>query len=136
MLKTPFGNVHVYINDIETTYTVESLPITNPSFPDLDGRYQINIGSHKEFSTIRCIIPTCTDNASPETGERFEAVAFYQNGAKLTLGTVADFEEQSGKLLSNGVEITTKEPAIFRVCWINNVTEENDHQTWFEADNI
>lgn len=134
MLITPFGTIRVFVNNTETSYTYEPLP-TNHRFPDVDGRYQINIGSHTESCTIRCIIPTFTDKASPETGERFEAVAFYQNGVKLTLGTVANFEEQSGNLLSNGIEVTTNKPVTeFGICWMNNATEENDHQTWFGAD--
>ena len=133
MLTTPFGTVHVFINETETSYTYEPLP-TNYRCPDVDSRYQINIGSHMEPCTIRCSIPTFTDNAYSETGEHFEAVAFYQNGAKLTLGTVAGFEEQRGNLLSNGIEITTNEPVAFGICWVNNVTEENDHQTWYGAD--
>lgn len=134
MLDTPFGTVRVFINDIETAYTFKPLPITNHRFPDVDGRYQIIVNGQTEISTIRCIIPTYTETAHPQTGENLETVAFYQNGAKLTLGTVADFEEQKGNLLSNGLEITTNEPVKFSVCWINNVTEENDHQTWFGVD--
>ena len=134
MLETPLGNVRVYMNDIDTTYTFKPLPIANHRFPDVDGRYQIIIDSDIETCTIRCIIPTYTKTAHPETGENLEAVSFYQNGSKLTLGIQADFEKLSGKLLSNGLEIKTNEPVKFVVCWINDVTKENDHQTWFGAD--
>ena len=134
MLDTPFGTVRVFINDIETAYTFKPLPIMNHHFPDIDGRYKIIVNGYTEISTIRCIIPTYTKMAHPETGESLEAVSFYQNGLKLTLGIQADFEKQSGKLLSNGLEITTNEPVNFIVCWINDVTKENDHQTWFGAD--
>ena len=134
MLDTLFGTVRVFINNIETAYTYKPLPITNDSYSDVNGRYRIIVNGHTEKSTIRCIIPTYTKTSYPETGENLEAVAFYQNGSKLTLGIQADFEKQSGKLLSNGLEITTNEPVKFIVCWINDVTKENDHQTWFGAD--
>ena len=134
MLDTPFGTVCIFINDIKTAYTFKPLPIMNHHFPDVDGRFKIIVNGHTEISTIRCIIPTYTKTANPETGENLEAVSFYQNGSKLTLGIQADFEKQSGKLLSNGLEITTNEPVNFIVCWINDVTKENDHQTWFGAD--
>ena len=134
MLDTPLGTVRVFINNIEMNYTFEPLPITNNRYSDINGRYKIIVNDHTETSTIRCIIPTYTKTAHPETGENLEAVSFYQNGSKLTLGIQADFEKQSGKLLSNGLEITTNEPVKFVVCWINDVTKENDHQTWFGAD--
>ena len=86
MLDTSFGTVRVFINNIETTYTIEPLPITNHRFPDVNGRYKIIVNSHTETCTIRCIIPNFTETAHPETGENYEAVAFYQNGSKLTFG--------------------------------------------------
>ena len=134
MLDTPIGIVHVFINDIETAYSFMPLPIMKHRYPDVNGRYKIIVNGYTETSTIRCIIPTYTETAYPESGENLEAVAFYQNGSKLTLGIQADFEKQCGKLLSNGLEITTNEPVKFSICWINNVTEENDHQTWFGVD--
>ena len=85
---------------------------------------------------IRVLFTLLLTFFSPKTEpvKNLEAVSFYQNGSKLTLGIQADFEKQSGKLLSNGLEITTNESLNFIVCWINDVTEENDHQTWFGAD--
>ena len=117
MLDTPFGPVRVFINSFKP------LPIMNHHFPNVDGRYQLIVEGLKKTSTVRCTIPTYTNTAHPETGENLEAVSFYQNGSKLTLGIQADFEKQRGKLLSNGLEIITNEPVKFSICWINDVTK-------------
>ena len=84
--------------------------------------------------------------ACPESGELLEAVSFYKNGGKITLGCYASFGDSAdygldydGSICSDGIEIevtseTKTREFKFGVCWINNCTEETDVQTWYGAD--
>ena len=78
--------------------------------------------------------------------ERLEAIAFYEQGGKLTIGCEGWFGEPEeygydydGSYLSNGLEIeitshTKSKDFLFGVSWLDHCTDENEVQTWFAAD--
>lgn len=81
-----------------------------------------------------------------ETGERLEALSFYKDEGKITLGVKASFGDYQdygydydGALCSDGIEIyvfpyTRPKMYEFGVCWILKCTAETDVQTWYGAD--
>lgn len=101
---------------------------------DVSSRFSITVNAFKETATIWCVIGNKSINGQPETGENFEAISFYKDDIKLTIGITADFSEQKGQLLENGIEITTAMPVQFGICWIQSVTDTNDVQAFFGAD--
>lgn len=78
-----------------------------------------------------------------ESGERLEALSFYINGGKITIG--CEYDDFEGILdyglsyISNGFEITIpakakKQTLHFGAAWLSKCTEDNDVQTWFAGD--
>lgn len=59
---------------------------------------------------------------------------FYYDDVKLSIGVTADFMQQEGQIVTNGIELTTTSPITFVVSWIQPVTEDNDLQTFFSVD--
>lgn len=86
----------------------------------------------------------------PESGERLECQAFYQDNVKLSIGIECDtgyFDtgERIGNYdydsiyLNNGIgykilSTTKSHVLVFGVSWINQCTDENDVRTWYGAD--
>lgn len=133
MLMTPIGPIIILINDIETTYSFQPLFNLSPYFPDVSGRFSILVSS-KEQATIRCVLHNNTIVGHPETGENLEVISFYRDDLKLSIGVTADFMQQEGQIVENGIELTTTSPITFVVSWIQPVTEDNDVQTFFSVD--
>ncbi|MEO4052904.1 hypothetical protein [Solibacillus sp. CAU 1738] len=147
MLATPLGNIKLFVNDNEITFTAIRLGNLERICPDVNGRYLIQYNYKKKFKhqKIKCCLPFIDVKGEIGSGERLEAIAFYKDGVKLTIGVEAEFDDQlsgydySGDYLNNGItyetfETTEDKILQFGVCWIEPRTEENDHQTWFGAD--
>jgi hypothetical protein len=147
MLVTPLGSIKLFINDNEIEYTAIKLSSMERQWPDVSGRYLIQYEYKKEFKNqyIKCCIPTLDIKGDIESGERLEAIAFYKDDIKLTIGAEGEFDEYpayidySGEYLDNGIQYETFEATAdrtfkFGVSWIQPCTEENDVQTWFGAD--
>lgn len=81
-----------------------------------------------------------------ESGERLEALSFYVDSGKATIGASGAFGmeseyeyDYSGSYLKDGIELElypeTKEHTFtFAVAWLKNCTEQTDTQTWLAVD--
>ncbi|MFT9846995.1 hypothetical protein [Aneurinibacillus sp. REN35] len=150
MLDTPLGRIRLVVNEKEIEYTAIKLDGIETLCPDVNGRFSIQYEYKKEFKgqTIKCFIPSLDVKGDFESGERLEAISFYQDDIKLTIGAEGEFYDPiyqylgydyNGDYLSNGIEYETYETTedrifSFGVCWIQPYTTENDIQTWFGAD--
>ncbi|MBC5638166.1 hypothetical protein H8S33_15325 [Ornithinibacillus sp. BX22] len=147
MLLTPLGPIKLYVDDEEIEYKAIRY-IVDKRCRDANGRYLIEYKYKKEYKAqkIKCCIPSLRIEGDIESGERLEAISFYKEFTKLTIGVEADFalaEEYgydfSGGYVDNGIEYETNsctEDRTFKfgISWIQPYTEENDHQTWYAAD--
>ena len=154
MLTTPLGEIEIYIDNKKIEYTEESCEIRE-SCPDIDGRYFIEINfepdgkPHTISCKIREYIPSEKDDIEP--GERLELKSFYKGSVKLSIGMegesgcysdglqASQIYDYDNEYMGDGVSYlimketkTTK--YVFGIAWIDNVTRENDVQTWFGAD--
>lgn len=150
MLDTPLGCIRLYVNEREIEYTAIKLDPIERLCPDVNGRYLIQYQYKKECGVqrIECTIPSIDLKGEPESGERLEAISFYKDEIKLTIGAEGEFCDPvyqylgcgcNGNYLSDGIEYETDEKtddrvSSFGVCWIQPCTSENDHQTWYGAD--
>ncbi|WP_274309007.1 hypothetical protein [Solibacillus daqui] len=133
MLNTPLGPIMILNGQQKIPYTFIPLPKT-AHCPNVNGRFSITVPIVESPATIQCIIENELLNSYPETGENLEALSFYKDDVKLTIGITADFTTTDGQLLKNGLEVKTAFPIEFGVCWIQPVTESNDVETFFGAD--
>ena len=154
-LITPLGSVVIYIDDWQVKYSAIKLNNDSVLFPNIDYRYKIII-EYENDNLPHCICCAIEDidyskvKDYPESGERLECKAFYQDNVKLSIGIECDtgyFDtgERIGHYdydsiyLDNGIGYnvlsTTKSHSfVFGIAWINECTDENDIQTWFAAD--
>lgn len=146
MLLTPLGAIKLFLNDVE----VEFITINFDSelhCPDVNGRYLIQYEYKRDIKrqNIKCCIPSLDVKGETESGECLEAISFYRNDLKLTIGVVGEFTDDTkyfdygGDYLSNGIQYvtypnTSDRKFYFGVCWIQPLTEENENQTWYGAD--
>ena len=147
MLLTPLGAIKLFVNDEEVGFTAKKLDV-GMHCQDVNGRYLIQYDYKSEIKknqVIKCCIPSIDVKGDSESGERLEAISFYQNDIKLTIGVDGEFSDfpkdidYSGDYLNNGIHYetyntTANRKFYFGVCWIQPLTEENDVQTWFGAD--
>ena len=147
MLKTQFGNIVITFDGESVPFSV--IPIANDHlFPDVNGAFVLKYTyvCDEKAHTLHCFLDACNMIGTPESGERLEAIAFYKQGGKLTIGCEGWFGypeeygyDYSGSYLVNGLEITitphTKSREfIFCIAWLDHCTDENDAQTWLAAD--
>lgn len=154
MLVTPLGEIMIQIDSRLVPYETVQIELTQ-FCKDLDGRYRISIpffpdGKKHEIS---CFINghLFSDMDYIETGERLELKSFYEKTCKISIGMEGDsgyFSDGSrasteydydNEYTVNGVKYiiladTSATEYVFGVAWINNVTDDNDVQTWFGAD--
>ena len=146
MLITPLGAIKLFVNDEEVGFTALKLDL-ELRCRDVNGRYLIQYEYISEMKNqkIKCCIPSLEVKGEIESGEWLEAISFYRDDIKLTIGVQGEFTEDtkyidySGNYLSNGIQYETNHTTsdrkfYFGVCWIQPLTEENDIQTWFGAD--
>ncbi|MFP7486450.1 hypothetical protein SFC65_19990 [Priestia filamentosa] len=147
MLLTPLGAIKVLVNDKEVEFTPIKLDNLDVLCPNVNARYSIQYEYKKEFKNqeIKCCIPSLDVKGEIESGERLEAISFYKNDIKLTIGIEGEFTDYpqnidyGGEYLNDGIQYvvfkaTADRRFNFGVCWIQPCTEENDIQTWFGAD--
>ncbi len=147
MLLMPFGNIKLYVNNEEKEFTAIKLDNLYFLGSYIKGRFLIQYEYKNEYKNqeIKCCIPSIDVEGEVESGERLEAISFYKNDIKLTIGADCEFTDFpdyidfSGDYLSNGIQYVTFQKTAdrkfsFGVCWIQPYTEENDTQTWFGAD--
>jgi hypothetical protein len=147
VLMTPLGAVKIFVNDYEVEFTAIKMDNLDPHCPDVNGRFLIQYEYKNEVKNqkIKCCIPSLNVTGEIESGERLEAISFYEENIKLTIGAEGEFNDfakyldYSGNYLRNGIQYitfpsTTDKKFKFGVCWIQPFTAENDVQTWFGAD--
>ena len=155
MLTTPLGNIEIYIDDKRIEYTEKNIGVSDKLCPDVDGRYSIEVsfipdgGSHIISCKINEYIPSKYDGI--ESGERLELKSFYKDNTKLSIGMegeagyysdgtrASDIYDYDNDYMEDGVsylimEGTNTTKYVFGVAWIDNVTADNDVQTWYGAD--
>ena len=145
MLTTIFGVVRLMMDGKPVAYTAERIENMR-LFPDVDGAYRIRYDFCADCSPheLSCVLDGVRVKGGAESGEGLEAVAFYQDGGKLTLGCEGDFGyieayDYDGAYLPDGLKIlirpeTKSRTFLFGVAWLDHCTEENDVQTWLAAD--
>ena len=156
LLVTPFGRVVLLYDGRPILYYPHEV-VTDDHCPDVNGRYKITFdyicdqGTHK-LSCIVDIYGIDGVQVERESGECLEALAFYIDDKKMTIGVygeepgyvdgVINREHDFGydvAYVDTGlvyeIKSSTESGAfVFGISWIYPCTEENDHQTWFAAD--
>lgn len=148
VLATPVGSVELLLDGEQVSFRSFSIEPNEKWFPDVDETYRLmyDFVSDGKSHILYFRIKECKLEANPETGELLEAVSFYKEKCKITLGCIASFGDcedydldYDGRLCDDGMKIyiseTTKSQTFkFGVCWIKECTDENDVQTWYGAD--
>ncbi|ERK53991.1 hypothetical protein HMPREF9015_00216 [Leptotrichia wadei F0279] len=149
MLKTPFGNIRMFLDKKEVEFNFSKIQ-NSKSFLKTE-TYLLKYEFKKEKVDkinkhfLKCILETNFEyEAYVETGERLEAISFEINKGKLTIGTVSGLSmvEVDGnnndfdvKYLKNGIEIvifkeTASQEFSFGISFLENMNLENEIQTW------
>ena len=149
MLKTPFGNIRMFLDKKEVEFNFSKIQ-NSKSFLKTE-TYSLKYEFKKEKidkinkHLLKCILETNFEYESyVETGERLEGISFEINEGKLTIGTTSglsmmkfdgnnnDFDVE---YLKNGIKIAIFEKTrhqifSFGVSFLENVNLENEVQTW------
>ncbi|RGO24578.1 hypothetical protein DXB23_09385 [Dorea sp. OM02-2LB] len=155
MLSTPLGDIEIYIDNEKVEYTVKNIGASERLCPDISGRFGIEILYEPDGKqhTISCRIKKyhASSRDEIEPGERLELKSFYRENTKLSIGMEGDAGNYSdgtrdsdvydydNDYMEDGVsylimEDTKTTKYVFGIAWIDNVTVENDVQTWYGAD--
>ena len=153
MLKTPFGNIRIFLDKKEVEFNFSKIQ-NSKSFLKTE-TYSLKYEFKKEKVDkinkhfLKCILETNFEYESyVETGERLEAISFEINEGKQTIGTtyglfMAEVDGNNNdfdvEYLENGIEIVILEKTrnqifSFGVSFLENVNVENEIQTWFAVD--
>ena len=106
-----------------------------------------------KIHTISCKIKghVSSEKDGIELGERLELKSFYKDNTKLSIGMegesgyyadgmcISDIYDYDNEYMEDGVlymvmKETKTTKYVFGIAWIENVTTENDVQTWYGAD--
>ena len=155
MLSTPLGDIEIYIDNEKVEYTVKNIGASERLCPDISGRFGIEILYEPDGKqhTISCRIKKyhASSRDEIEPGERLELKSFYRENTKLSIGMEgdagyysdgtrdSDVYDYDNDYMEDGVsylimEDTKTTKYVFGIAWIDNVTVENDVQTWYGAD--
>lgn len=155
MLTTPLGDIEIYVDDNKVEYTEKNIGVSDKLCPDVNGRYAIKIDfiPDGKIHTISCKIKGHVSSKKDgiEPGERLELKSFYKDNTKLSIGMegesgyyadgmcVSDRYDYDNEYMEDGVlylvmKETKTTKYVFGIAWIENVTTENDVQTWYGAD--
>ena len=149
MLKTPFGNIRMFLDKKEVEFNFFKIQ-NSKSFLKTETyslKYEFKKEKVDKISKhfLKCILETNFEYETyVETGERLEAISFEINKGKLTIGTVSGLSmvEVDGnnndfdvKYLKNGIEIvifkeTANQEFYFGISFLENMNLENEIQTW------
>lgn len=154
-MTTPLGDIEICIDGKSIKYTAQNMGVMDRLCPDVDGRFCIKVEfvPDGERHTISCRIKdhTPSDRDGIESGERLELKSFYKGRSKLSIGMEGetgycadgirafDTYDYDTEYLDDGVqyvivENTNATTYVFGIAWIENVTDDNEVQTWFGAD--
>ena len=92
---SPFGAIKLFVNDEEVRFTAIELENLELYCRDVNGRYLIEheYKSENQIQKIKCCIPSIDIKKEIESGERLEAISFYKNDIKLTIGIEGEFTD-------------------------------------------
>ena len=94
MLKTPFGDIIVSVDDTKTEYTAAAVPLDHRC-DKLNGRYFICLKLENDGKphTITCRINwyTPSEKDGAEDGEDLLLMSFFKGNAKLSIGVEFDY---------------------------------------------
>ena len=154
-MTTPLGDIEICIDGKSIKYTAQNMGVMDRLCPDVDGRFCIKVEFVPDGKrhAISCIIKSHipSDKDGVESGERLELKSFYKGHSKLSIGMEGetgyfadgtrafDTYDYDTEYLEDCVryvinEDTKTDRYVFGVAWIENVTDDNDVQTWFRAD--
>lgn len=142
---TPFGEIKLTLDGNAQMLRYISMPKNGTLYPDVDGVFRVYFSYEPDGRPheLKIALTGFEESGDIESGERYEALSFYGQGGKLTVGCEADFGENEydydGTYENDGIvlflsEKTKRQVFCFGVCWLNICTGKNDVQTWFGAD--
>lgn len=155
MLTAPLGDIEIYVDDNKVEYMEKNIRVSDKLCPDVSGRYAIKIDfiPDGKIHTISCKIKghVSSEKDGIELGERLELKSFYKDNTKLSIGMegesgyyadgmcISDIYDYDNEYMEDGVlymvmKETKTTKYVFGIAWIENVTTENDVQTWYGAD--
>lgn len=155
MLTTTLGDIEIYADNERVEYIVKNIGASEKLCPDISGRFCIEIlyDPDGKQHTISCRIKEylASSRDGIEPGERLELKSFYRENTKLSIGMDgdagyytdgtrdSDVYDYDNDYMEDGVsylimEDTKTTKYVFGIAWLDNVTEENDVQTWYGAD--
>lgn len=149
MLKTPFGNIRIYFdNKIQKNINIVKGKKNCYLYPNVEYIYLLTYKYNTDQlkHTLKCVLDNPKEKGFVESGEHLDAISFYINNGKITIGCKSDFGmpenggfDYDGTYLDNGLEIfidssTKSQNFIFAISWLIKCTDENDIQTWFASD--
>ena len=146
MLTTPLGDIEIYIDNEKVEYAVKNIGASERLCPDVRGRFCIEISYEPDGKqhTISCKIKKYHASS-------LELKSFYRENTKLSIGMegeagyysdgtrASDTYDYDNDYMEDGVlyqimRDTKTTKFVFGIAWIDNVTAENDVQTWYGAD--
>lgn len=154
-ISTPVGTIEIMIDGKALEYDYEKLNNGN-LFPDFAARYKIKVSKEPDGTEheIKCVISGLKNMeyiSDIESGECLECQSFYIENCKISVGIESDagYLENGFRITDMGYDydscyikagisyctlsFTTTKNFVFGVCWMENYTKENEHQTWFGA---
>lgn len=150
MLQTPFGNIVLRFDGETVPCSITAIE-NKRLFPDVAGAFLLKYGyvCDGKAHALRIVLDACGIIGHPESGERLEAISFFGEGRKMTIGCegwfccpeefCGDGYDYNGFYLENGLEIvilpnTKSRNFCFGVAWLDRYNGENGAQTWLAAD--
>ena len=147
VLETPYGHVLLTVDGKPVPYTCAPTQ-RQSTFSDVDGAYLLQYDFHCDGQphTLCCQLEGAPVAGEMENGQWQEALSFYVDQGKLTMGCEGDFVlplangydfdgyyEPSGICLRLN-EHTASRRFSFAVAWLTHCTPGNDVQTWLATD--
>lgn len=147
-IKTPFGKILFFLDGVPVSFEYRSIDPDEALFPNVAAAYRIQVCVEPDGKAhlLKMQLSEGAVTGDTEPGERLEAISFYSERGKITLGCYASFGDYldynldyDGSLCHDGIEVdifssTKTQVYKFGVCWLDVCTEENEAQTWFGAD--
>ena len=149
MLKTPFGNIRMFLDKKEVEFNFFKIQNSKSFLKTETYSLKYEFKKEKVDKTskhfLKFILETNFEYETyVETGERLEAISFEVNKGKLTIGIVSGLSmvEVDGnnndfdvKYLKNGIEIVIFKETANQECYVGiscleNMNLENEIQTW------
>ena len=155
MLTTPLGDIEIYIDNEKVEYAVKNIGETERLCRNVRRRICIEISYEPDGKqhTISCKIKKyhASSRDEIEPGECLELKSFYRENTKLSIGMegeagyysdgtrATNTYDYDNDYMEDGVlyqimRDTKTTKFVFGIAWIDNVTAENDVQTWYGAD--